>query len=103
MNFVLDKGSEHDFSIYKNTAECFDVKSKIFVDKCYYVIHKFHNKVLIPKKNKKKIQLNSGKVKQNREINKARIRIEHAFGILKIYKMLSTRYQNHFKNLILDF
>ena len=97
--FVLDKGSEHDFNIYKNTAEHFDCKSRIYVDKGYYGINKYHNKVLIPKKNKKKIPLNKNELKQNQKINKIRIRIEHVFGVLKRYKILSTRYRNHLQKL----
>ena len=99
IDFVLDKGSEHDFNIYKSTAEHFDSKSTIFVDKGYYGIKKYHNKVLIPQKNKKKIPLNKNELKQNQEINKIRIRIGYVFGILKRYKILSTQYRNHLQKL----
>ncbi|MEQ1113092.1 transposase [Acinetobacter johnsonii] len=39
----------------------------------------------------------------NREINKRRIGIEHVFGVLKTFKILSERYRNRGKRLGLRF
>ncbi|WP_139842029.1 transposase [Acinetobacter sp. ANC 3832] len=41
--------------------------------------------------------------KYNREINKRRIGVEHVFGVLKTFRILSERYRNRGKRLGLRF
>ncbi|OEJ18206.1 hypothetical protein A9495_06275 [Brachyspira hampsonii] len=103
INFSLAKGSEHDFSIYKNNIELIDTNSILIVDKGYTGIQKYHDKVLIPKRNYKKKSLTKNELLMNQFINKIRVRIEHVFGILKRYKILSTCYRNHLQRLDLRF
>ena len=58
---------------------------------------------LLPSKAKKRCRLNLVLKTYNREINKRRIGIEHVFGRLKTFKILTERYRNRGKRLGLRF
>ncbi|MEG2922112.1 MAG: transposase family protein [Acinetobacter sp.] len=57
----------------------------------------------MPIKAKRGCKLDPVLKQHNREINKRRIGIEHVFGVLKTFKILSERYRNRGKRLGLRF
>ncbi len=57
----------------------------------------------IPKKKTKKTFLTSQDKRNNRDISRARIKFEHIIGFVKRFKILSDRYRNRRKRLLLRF
>jgi len=97
------KGSKHDFELFKENLNTIPKGSFILADKGYQGIYEVYEKSLIPLKTKKGQKLADELKIHNREINKRRIGIEHVFGKLKTFRILSERYRNRGKRLGLRF
>lgn len=68
---------------------------KVKVDKGYVGIDKFHANTDIPNKASKNKPLSKEEKRENREMAKERIGIEHLNAKLKIFRMLKETYRNH--------
>lgn len=100
---VNGAGKEHDFKIFKKSRLPLSEKIKCLVDKGYQGILKIHKLSEIPKKKNKKKKLTKEEKRQNRELNRQRIVIEHVNRKLKIFKILSEKYRNKRKRFGLRF
>jgi hypothetical protein len=97
------KGSVHDFKLFKQTFNTWRYRPYFIMVKGYDGIHSLHFKALLPFKKPKGRSLAPEQKALNREVNRRRIPIEHAFAALKVFKILSTRYRNRRKRLMLRF
>lgn len=82
-------GSMHDFKIFKKSMRKLKFKPFFIVDKGYLGIKKLGFGCLMPSKAKKTEKLDSELKKLNREIGRRRIQVEHVFGRMKCFKILS--------------
>ena len=62
-----------------------------------------HANSLLPKKRSKNHPLSKQERKENREISKERIFVEHAIRFIKRFRILSERYRNRRKRFALRF
>jgi hypothetical protein len=108
-------GSQHDYSLFK---EEFDPKIDWFTSteastdlgyqgiKTDYLspehIHIPHKK---PRKSKQNPdpQLTRKQKRENRQIGRVRVHVEHAIGGMKVFRVLTIRLRNHLKHLADDF
>ena len=97
------QGSVHDFNLFKRNWKRWHFQPYFIVDKGYEGIQHLTDKALIPFKKPKGRSLTPEQTCFNREVNRRRMPIEHAFAALKVFKLLSTRYRNRRKRLILRF
>ena len=66
-------------------------------DSGYQGIHEYFPNSEIPKKNTKLNKLSKEDKRNNRIISRSRIHIENVNAILKVFKILSTKYRNRRK------
>ncbi|WP_083900577.1 transposase [Thiolinea disciformis] len=97
------EGSIHDFTLFKRTVKTWRYRPYFVMDKGYEGICPLHFKALTPIKKSKGRPLAPEQKTLNHEINRRRMPIEHAFAALKVFKILSTRYRNRRKRLLLRF
>jgi hypothetical protein len=97
------EGSEHDFTLFKNSELVISETTLILADKGYQGIHLFHNNSLIPHKRQKDKSLTVQQKKENKELAKKRIMIEHINRKLKVFRILSSRYRNRKHNFGMRF
>lgn len=103
LSLCMSKGAVHDFELFKRNLHLIPTNSFILADKGYQGIRALYSHSLLPSKAKKRCRLDPVLKAYNREINKRRIVIEHIFGRLKTFKILSERYRNKGKRLGLRF
>lgn len=103
LSLCMSKGAVHDFELFKRNLHLIPTNSFILADKGYQGIRALYSDSLLPSKAKKRCRLDPVLERYNREINKRRIGIEHVFGRLKTFKILSERYRNRGKRLGLRF
>ena len=72
---------------------------------CTFLGHnpKLHTNSVLPKKSSKNRPLSTQDRKQNRNISKKRIAIEHVISLVKRFRILSERYRNRRKRFSLRF
>ncbi|WP_205677613.1 transposase family protein [Acinetobacter sp. ANC 4641] len=97
------RGAVHDFELFKRNLNQIPVGAFLLADKGYQGIYKLYPNSLFPLKAKRRCKLNPELKIYNREINKRRIGIEHVFGSLKTFKILTGSYRNRGKRLGLRF
>ena len=91
---AFDKGSTHDFNLFKESTKNIDKDIHILADSGYQGIDKILTNSLTPKKKSKLHPLTEQDKDLNRLISNTRIAIEHVNGQLKIFRILSERYRN---------
>ena len=94
-------GKIHDKKCFDKSKLNISENSLLITDLGYCGIEKIHKKVSIPKKNYKNNPLTKKNKEQNKKISKKRVKIEHCFGSLKRFKILSTRYRNKLSKFFL--
>lgn len=97
------KGSVHDFTLFKNSELSIVEETVVLGDKGYQGINKIHENSKIPHKKPRGKTLDKEKKKENKELAKKRIIIEHINRTLKIFRILSGRYRNRRKRFGLRF
>ena len=97
-SLAFNKGSVHDFKIFKESKIDYNKDTTLFVDKGYMGIKKIHNNSIIPIRASKKHKLTDVEKWYNNEISKVRIAIEHVNAFIKKFKIVSTRFRNRRKN-----
>ena len=103
LSLCTDRGSVHDFELFKHNLNQIPVGIFILADRGYEGIYTVYPNSLLPLKAKKCCKLDPELKIYNQEINKRRIWIEHLFGTLKTFKTLAERYRNRGKRLDLRF
>ena len=90
-------GSSHDFSIFKEEGlgTLLPYKTPIYLDTGFEGIKKIcpDQNIRKPKKKPKSRQLNGGEKYGNHVISKRRVRVEHAIGGMKKFKIASDKYR----------
>jgi transposase len=97
------KGRCHDFTLFKKSNIKLHPDLEAIADKGYQGLQKIHTKTRIPKKSSKKKPLSAEDKKINRKLNKERVVIEHIFGDIKVFKIISDKYRNRRKRFALRF
>ena len=86
-------GKTHDFSIFKeeNIINFIPPKTTVYVDTGFEGINSLSDDIVIrkPKKKRKNKKLNGGERLGNRLISRERVKVEHAIGGLKKFKIVS--------------
>ena len=96
-------GKKHDFRLFKDSHIHVKEATILEVDTGYQGLAKMHANSLIPKKRFKKHPLSKQERKENREISRQRIFVEHAIRYVKRFRILSERYRNRRKRFALRF
>jgi len=96
-------GRQQDFGLFKDSNLEFSEQVDILADKGYQGILKLHSKSFTPVKKRSGKTLTPNQKAYNRELSKARIKIEHVFAKLKVFRILSERYRNRRKRFGLRF
>lgn len=91
----IGPGSEHDFHLWKRTYEGTPDNVTHEVDLGYLGMTKIHQKTRIPHKKSKYHKLTDEEIKENNDLAKDRIFIEHTNSWIKRFKILSTKFRNH--------
>lgn len=90
-------GSTHDFTVFKEEclSEVLPSKTPIYVDTGFEGINDLCPECDIrkPKKKKKNKKLNGGEKLGNRLISRERVKVEHAIGGMKKFKISSERFR----------
>ena len=91
---AFDKGSVHDFTLFKNSTKDLNKDVPMLADSGYNGLDKILSKCLTPKKKSKYHPLSTEDKELNHLISTIRISIEHVNSQLKIFRILSERYRN---------
>lgn len=91
----FEKGSCHDYNLYKKTKLRIHPSIKQKVDSGYTGANKLHLNTDLPKKNTKKHKLTKEQKMANRKLAKERVPIEHTNAKAKVFNLLENRYRSH--------
>lgn len=83
-------GKKHDKKLFDETRPILPPKSNLTGDLGYYGA----NGITLPNKKPKGKELTTEEKQYNKELSKRRITVEHSFGKMKIYQILSQRFRN---------
>ena len=96
-------GKSHDFGIFKeeNLVKVLPSAVPIYIDTGFEGIHKMRDDLNIrkPKKKPRIRKLNGGERLGNRLISKERVKVEHAIGGVKRFKIVSTIFRGITKSM----
>ena len=93
-----EKGSVHDFKIFKNSKLSIAAQVLMLADSGYQGIEKIHVNSKIPHKKTKKNPLTKEQKKENKELSKQRIPVEHINRRCKIFRITKEVYRGKHKN-----
>lgn len=93
----VDKGSVHDFEVFKKTTGDFNKLIQFLADSGYQGIDKIFPNSMTPKKKSKNNPLTDEDKELNKLISSIRISVEHVNCQLKIFRILSERYRSRIK------
>ena len=91
---TFDKGSVHDFKLFKNSTIDLDKLIAFLADNGYQGIQELFSKSITPKKKSKYNPLSDEDKEFNKLISNIRIAVEHVNCQLKIFRILSERYRS---------
>jgi hypothetical protein len=95
-------GRKHDFRIRKEETPL-PLNTEKYVDLGYQGLQKITSKVTLPFKRKKGQRLTKEQKQHNRKLASFRMKIEHKFREIKIFKIMSETYRNFGKKHHLRF
>lgn len=95
-------GSVHDFRVFKGEKRP-PKESRLFVDSGYQGIADIHQNADFPYKASKNKPLNAEEKEYNTALSRFRIVVEHIFGDIKTFKIMSDRYRNKRKRYAVKF
>ena len=98
LSVVTDKGSKHDFKIFKESKIVIPKSTLLRADLGYKGIDKLHNNVLIPHKNSKNKPLTDEQKNHNRTLSKTRVVIEHLNRECKIFRIVKDVFRGKHRN-----
>lgn len=91
---AFDKGSVHDFTLFKDSTQNIDKNVPMLADSGYQGLDKILFRCLTLKKKSKFHPLTNDDKELNHLVSTIRISVEHVNGQLKVFKILSERYRN---------
>lgn len=97
VSVCFDKGSVHDFKIFKNTTKNLPKYLHFIADSGYQGISDYFENGITPKKKSKLNPLTDKDKELNKLISSIRIPVEHINCQLKIFRILSERYRSRIK------
>jgi IS5 family transposase len=89
-----DKGSAHDFSIFKRSKITLHELLVLLADSGFQGIEAFHRASWIPFKRSKNNPLTNDQKNENKVLSSIRVCVEHTIRRIKRFKILSCRYRN---------
>ena len=101
ISLAFANGKKHDFRLFKDSRVRVRVQTTLEADTGYQGLTQIHVNSLLPKKRSKNHPLSKQERKENREISKKRIFVEHAIRFVKRFRILSERYRNRRKRFAL--
>ncbi len=96
-------GKKHDFRLFKESRVHILPDTLLEADTGYPGLTDLHTNSSLPKKRSKKHKLTNQERRENREISKQRIFVEHAIRFVKRFRILSERYRNRRNRFALRF
>ena len=103
ISVYFDKGSVHDFKIFKNTTTELPRTLHFLADSGYQGILDYFENSMTPKKKSKNNSLTDQDKELNKLISSIRISVEHINCQLKIFRILSERYRSRINTFYLRF
>ena len=103
ISLAFEKGKVHDFQLFKSSKIHLKPGSQLSTYSGYQGLTKLHTNSVLPKKSSKNRPLSTQDRKQNRNISKKRIAVEHVISLVKRFRILSERYRNRRKRFSLRF
>ena len=100
---AFSNGKRHDFQLFKDSRVHVKAETVLEADTGYQGLALIHTNSLLPKKRSKTHLLSKQERKDNREISKVRIFVEHAIRFVKRFRILSDRYRNRSSRFALRF
>jgi len=97
LSVYCEKGSVHDFKIFKDSKLLIAPEIKILADSGYQGIEKIHHNSEIPHKKKKNL-LTKKQKQENKKLSKQRIPVEHINRRCKIFRITKEVYRGKHKN-----
>lgn len=91
---AFDKGSVHDFKLFKETTKDLDKETSFVADNGYVGINNIFENSITPKKKSKYNPLTDEDKELNKLISNIRIPVEHINCQVKIFRILSERYRS---------
>ena len=101
ISIAFEKGSVHDFNLFKESTKEIDKNTPFLGDSGYQSIEKLFKNSNTPKKKSKNNPLTDEDKQLNRLISKIRISIEHTNCQVKIFRILSERYRSRIKTFFI--
>jgi len=105
----IAKGKAHDLTIFKETTIPYIHPLILIIgDSGYRGLQKFHGRALLPIRHKADIAKLTQRQQftrkaRNKKIASIRMKIEHVIGQVKVFKIVSEKYRNGRKRLLLRF
>ena len=103
ISLAFEKGKVHDFHLFKSSKTHLKPGAQLTADSGYQGLTKLHTNSVLPKESSKNRPLSTQDRKQNRNISKKRIAVEHVISLVKRFRILSERYRNRRKRFSLRF
>ena len=100
---AFSNGKKHDFQLFKDSNIHVKAETVLEADTGYQGLAQIHANSLLPIKRSKHHPLTKQERKENREISRKRIFVEHAIRFVKRFRILSERYRNRRKRFALRF
>ena len=94
LSITFSGGRTHDFKLFKQSNLPLSEHTLIIADKGYQGIKEIHEKSIHPVKRKKNVPLSDKQKTYNRIVSRLRFIIERVNGILKRFRILSSKYRN---------
>ena len=101
ISLAFEKGKVHDFQLFKSSKTHLKPETQLTADRVYQGLTKLHANSVLPKKSTQNRPLSKHDRKQNRNISKKRIAVEHVIGLVKRFQILSERCRNKRKRFSL--
>ena len=100
---AFSNGKRHDFQLFKDSRVHVRAETALEADTGYQGLALIHANSLLPKKRSRNHPLSKQERKDNREISRQRIFVEHAIRFVKRFRILSERYRNRRNRFALRF
>jgi hypothetical protein len=88
------KGRDHDLTLFRSSGVKLLKRTCLLCDRGYNGIRKDHANVMLPYKRTKLKDLTKAQQAYNRRLARKRVRIEHVFARMKVFKILAEKYRN---------
>ncbi len=96
-------GKKHDFRLFKESHTHVLPDTLLEADTGYLGLTGLHSNSSLPKKRSKTHPLTKQERRENREVSRQRIFVEHAIRFVKRFRILSERYRNRRNRFALRF